>query len=134
MKEIKIQNTIQYVYQFCCFTLLLTYKFVTFPKYEFKTFSQNFRTIDFCWVCFTCTFWNPRSNFSSWTPFSLFSVAVKRFELLTQKFVTFTVYKFTRYSYIFSSIEYTLHALDDILIRNVPSLPCPVISVTGLKW
>jgi hypothetical protein len=41
---------------------LLTYKFVTFPIYEFYTFSQIFRTIDFCLVYL----WHPSFDFPSW--------------------------------------------------------------------
>ena len=44
---------------------LLTYKFLTFPKYEFNMFSKKFSSIYFFWVYFSCTFWNPRPNFPS---------------------------------------------------------------------
>ena len=35
---------------------LLTYKFVTFPKYEFNTFSKKLSSIYLCWVYFSCTY------------------------------------------------------------------------------
>ena len=45
--------------------VLLTFKFVTFPKYDFNTFSQKFSSIYFFLSVFSCTFRNPRPNFPS---------------------------------------------------------------------
>ena len=44
---------------------LLTYKFFTFPKYEFNMFIKKCSSIDFFWVYISCTFWNARPNFPS---------------------------------------------------------------------
>ena len=49
-------------------------------------------------------------------PPGLFSIALKLFELLTYKFVTFPIYEFYTVSQIFRTIKYTFHALNGTLV------------------
>ena len=42
----------------------------------------------------------------SWTPSGLFSVALKLLELLTNKFLTFSIYEFYTFNQIFKTIDY----------------------------
>ena len=89
---------------------LLTYNFFNFPKYEFIICPVK----NLAWSIFSEralhalfeTHVRISPLHSSWTPSGLFSVALKRFELLTYKFVTFSIYGFYTFSQIFRTIDY----------------------------